>query len=51
MRLAPLGQKMHALVLGTALDPVRAWTKTRAFPQAAPQSFHDYWQERKAARK
>lgn len=51
MRLAPLGQKMHALVLGTPLDPVGAWTKTREFPQAAPQSFHDYWQERKEARK
>ena len=51
MRLAPLGQKLHALVLGTPLDPVGAWTKTRAFPQAAAQSFHDYWQERKAARK
>ena len=51
MRLAPLGQKMHALVLGTPLDPVGAWTKTRDFPEAAPQSFHDYWQARKAVRK
>jgi hypothetical protein len=50
-RLAPLGQKLHGLVLGTRLDPVGAWTKTREFPQAAPQSFHAYWQERKEARK
>jgi L-lactate dehydrogenase complex protein LldF len=51
IRLAPIGQMLHPLVLGTELDPVQAWTKTRDFPEAAPQSFHDWWQTRKGARK
>ena len=46
-RLAPLGQKFHPLVLGSALDPLQAWTKTREFPEAAPQSFRDLWRQRK----
>ena len=50
-RLAPLGQALHPLVLGTRLDPVRSWTATRDFPDAAPQSFHDWWREQKGARK
>ena len=51
IRMAPLGQKLHPLVFGTPLDPVLSWTKTRDFPAAAPQSFHDWWQERKASSK
>jgi L-lactate dehydrogenase complex protein LldF len=51
IRLAPLGQMFHPLVLGTEADPVQSWTKTRDFPEAAPQSFHDWWQTRKAAKK
>lgn len=51
IRFAPLGQKLHPLVLGTPLDPMRAWTQTRDFPEAAPQSFHDWWRERKATGK
>ena len=51
IRLAPVGQVFHQLVLGTALDPVRSWTKTRDFPEAAPQSFHDWWRDRKGPRK
>ena len=42
---------LHPLVLGTEADPVQSWTKTRDFPEAAPQSFHDWWQTRKGARK
>jgi len=51
VRLAPIGQVFHHLVLGTSLDPVRPWTKTRDFPEAAPQSFHDWWRDRKVVRK
>jgi L-lactate dehydrogenase complex protein LldF len=51
IRLAPLGQLFHPFVYGTELDPVQSWTKTRDFPEAATQSFHDWWRERKGARK
>jgi L-lactate dehydrogenase complex protein LldF len=50
-KLAPLGQYFHPLVLGTLLDPVRAWTKTRDFPEVAPESFNDWWAKRKDAKK
>jgi L-lactate dehydrogenase complex protein LldF len=50
-RLAPVGQLFHPLVLGTEADPVQSWTKTRDFPEAANQSFHDWWKERKTWRK
>ncbi len=49
-RLAPLAQKFHPLLEGTPLDPLRNWTSSREFPQAAPQSFHDLWQQRKGGR-
>jgi L-lactate dehydrogenase complex protein LldF len=40
---------LHKLVNGTPLDPLRLWTKTRDFPEMAPQSFQDYWKKRKGA--
>lgn len=42
-----IGQIFHPLVKGTPLDPVKAWTKTRAFPNLAPKSFREQWKERK----
>lgn len=51
MRLAPLGQKLHPIVAGSLLDPMRAWTETRDFPEAAPTSFRDQWSARKAGAK
>lgn len=39
---------LHKLVNGTLLDPLRLWTKTRDFPDMAPQSFQEYWKEKKA---
>ena len=51
IRLAPLGQVFHPLVLGTPWDPVEPWTKTRDFPEAATKPFHDWWRDRKGARK
>jgi len=42
-----IGQKLHPLVKGTKLDPAYSWTKTREAPKIAPQSFKEYWRERK----
>ncbi len=47
-KLAPFAQKLHPLVLGGVFDPVRAWTKSREFPEVAGESFHDWWKKRKA---
>jgi L-lactate dehydrogenase complex protein LldF len=48
--VAPFAQELHPIVRGTAADPVQAWTATREFPEAAPESFHDWWQQRKRTR-
>ncbi len=40
-------QPLHGLVRGSALDPLRAWTKTRDLPPLAKQSFRDWWRKRK----
>jgi L-lactate dehydrogenase complex protein LldF len=48
-RLAPLAQVFHPLVLGTPLDPVRDWTRTRDLPDAATQSFSAWMKKRKEA--
>jgi L-lactate dehydrogenase complex protein LldF len=50
-RLAPFAQKLHPLVKRTPLDPLQAWTNTREFPEAAPQSFHDWMEQRKHLKK
>jgi L-lactate dehydrogenase complex protein LldF len=39
---------LHKLIRGTRLDPAFGWTRTRDLPDLAPQSFHDYWKEKKA---
>jgi len=46
-RLGRVGQRFHPLVKGTRLDPARAWTKTRETPKLAPQSFKEWWRQRK----
>jgi L-lactate dehydrogenase complex protein LldF len=45
--LARLGQIFHPLIKGTALDPARAWTKTRDLPDVAPETFKEFWRNRK----
>ena len=45
-KLGRLTQPLHALVKGTALDPARAWTKTRDLPPIAPVSFKEWWRNR-----
>jgi len=34
---------------GTAVDPLRAWTKERAAPPIPPRSFRSFWKERRGA--
>lgn len=46
-KVAPFAQRFHPLVLGTPLDPMRAWTKTREFPEAASQTFGTWMRKRK----
>jgi L-lactate dehydrogenase complex protein LldF len=45
-KLARLGQPLQKLVEGTALDPAKAWTKTRELPPLAPVSFKEWWRNR-----
>ena len=45
-KLGRLTQPLHALVKGSALDPARAWTKTRDLPPIAPVSFKEWWRNR-----
>jgi L-lactate dehydrogenase complex protein LldF len=40
-------QKFHPLIKGTRLDPAYAWTRTRDLPPIAPQTFKEYWRNRR----
>jgi L-lactate dehydrogenase complex protein LldF len=40
-------QPLHNMIKGTVLDPVRGWTKTRELPLVAPQTFREFWKNRK----
>ncbi len=42
-----LTQPLQRLVKGTALDPAKAWTKTRDLPPQPKESFKDWWRNRK----
>jgi L-lactate dehydrogenase complex protein LldF len=46
-KLGRFGQPLQNLVKGTALDPARAWTRTRDLPPLAKESFKDWWRTRK----
>jgi len=43
---ARFGQKLHGVIKGTRLDPVREWTRTRDLPQIPPQTFKEFWKSR-----
>ena len=38
-------QPLHKIVLGTRLDPARAWTQTRDLPPIPATSFREWWQK------
>jgi L-lactate dehydrogenase complex protein LldF len=42
-----LTQPLHAAVKGSALDPAKAWTKTRDLPPLPRETFKDWWRKRK----
>jgi L-lactate dehydrogenase complex protein LldF len=42
-----MGQVFHKFVKGTRLDPAFGWTKTREAPPIAPQTFREFWRNRK----
>ena len=42
-----LTQPLQRAVKGTALDPAKAWTKTRDLPPQPKESFKDWWRNRK----
>jgi L-lactate dehydrogenase complex protein LldF len=44
---ARLFQPLHALVKGSLLDPARPWTATRDTPEMAPESFKEWWRNRR----
>src|SRR5262249_9170991 len=46
-RMARWLQPLQRMVKGTLVDPMHGWTKTRDLPPVAPQSFKDWWRERK----
>jgi L-lactate dehydrogenase complex protein LldF len=47
-RIGKIFFPLRRLIRGTPVDPLGPWTKTRDFPDMAPQSFHDYWKQKKA---
>ena len=46
LRLGRIGQIFHPLIDRSPLDPLRAWTGSRAFPRLARRSFREAWRKR-----
>ena len=47
VKAARFFQPLQNAVKGSAIDPARAWTKTRDLPPLARESFKDWWRNRK----
>ena len=46
-KIVPFAQKLHPLVLGMPVDPMRGWTQSRDLPEVAKKTFHDWWAARR----
>jgi L-lactate dehydrogenase complex protein LldF len=46
-KIGRLTQPLQKLVKGSALDPAKAWTKTRDLPPMPRETFKDWWRNRK----
>lgn len=46
-KMGRLAQMFHPIVKGTPLDPAYVWTRTRELPPMAPESFREYWRNRR----
>jgi L-lactate dehydrogenase complex protein LldF len=46
MKIGKYAQPLHPIVKGSALDPAKAWTRTRETPAFAKTSFRDWWRNR-----
>lgn len=46
-KLGRFGQRFHGLIRGRPIDPAYAWTQTRDLPPIAPQTFKEWWRERR----
>ncbi len=47
-KLAWIGQKLHPLIEGSAIDPAQCWTATRKAPKLVWHSFKDLWKKYKS---
>lgn len=45
-RLGAIAQGIFSPLLGSIVDPFRAWTGSRDLPKPPKQSFHQYWKSR-----